>query len=477
MPNVQMPDGKIVQFPDTMKTEEINAVLDKQYGGKSAPAAAPEQGSGLLDKIGGAVKDYLKTDPEHPLAKGILHGLNTVGIGALQTVLEGGQKIRELTGMKSNQENVDSMRGFVAENRKGFESENKGSLRGKLGEMVGNTLPFLPLGGGTGGFINKVTTMAGQGGVIGALQPTTGEESRSSNALTGMAAGGGTAALLGAPFAVAKTKILPKQTENKLIQSALKPSTTMKQSVKDEISETMLQKKIPVSQGGLNKEQARIGDINKEIDTVISGKGKFLTQDQIMKQLEDLKAHYQNTKALPGEYVDEVQKVIDEFSQRPKIIMAEEAQAFKKDLHKELKGFYEKFQRYGVAKPEEWGEVRAKMASAFREGLVDQFPELSALNKEEGALLEVNKVLERAVGRIKNTNLIKLIPAVLSGGVSLKKYVGTLLIDHPYIKSKLAMAIRDARQKPSIGGVIPQVSKAAAVEATQSDKQKIYGEE
>jgi hypothetical protein len=35
--NVETPDGKIIEFPDSMGAKEINAILDKQYGKKSAP--------------------------------------------------------------------------------------------------------------------------------------------------------------------------------------------------------------------------------------------------------------------------------------------------------------------------------------------------------------------------------------------------------------------------------------------------------
>lgn len=237
-------DLEALQKGDLTKVSTPTLEYLQSGGQEAAPPAAPAQDTGLLNKIGGAVKDYLKTDPEHPLAKGILHGLNTVGIGALQAVLEGGQKLRELTGGKSNQRNVDSMRGFVAENRKEFENANKGSWIGKLGEIAGGTLPFLPLGGGSGGVINKVATMAGQGGIIGGLQPTTGNESKGVNTLTGTAVGAGTTAGIAALSTLAKfggklaseTLGITTGAGKGAVDEALKGGQAFKKAMRGEIS-------------------------------------------------------------------------------------------------------------------------------------------------------------------------------------------------------------------------------------------------
>ena len=369
-----------------------------------------------------------------PFSQGVLHGLKMSGLGALQAVLKG---IRSLIGMDSNQPNVSRVQSMIDEARKG----SPDTFAGKAGEFTGGTLPTLAMpGGASGSAIQRLIASAMQGGTIGALQPTSGDESRLKNTLTGAAVGGGTSAALSAPKAIAS--IMPDRTEGRLMQSALKPSTTMKQTVKDKIYETMLKEKIPVSSGGLEKTQESIKSINKEIDNVLSvGSNKEVSRDAVLQHLADLKAKYQKDKALPKEYVDEVEGVIKEFSQRDAMIPVQQAQEFKKDLYKELTGFYENFKRYGVVKPQEWGEVRAKLAEGLRTELVGQFPELATLNAREGSLIEVSKVLERAMGRISNTNLIKLIPAVLSGSTSITKYLGVLMADHPWIKSKVAMAI------------------------------------
>lgn len=53
MPNVQMPDGKVVSFPDSMSEDEINKVLSSQ-GGSEAPASAGSSWSHIPGMLGQA---------------------------------------------------------------------------------------------------------------------------------------------------------------------------------------------------------------------------------------------------------------------------------------------------------------------------------------------------------------------------------------------------------------------------------------
>lgn len=179
MPNVQTPDGKVIQFPDSMSTQEINNVLDKQYGGKTAPTPQPSDMSGL-EKFG----------------VGVGYGMKQAGQGALQAVLEGGQWIRNKLGLESNQSNVDKLQAMINSDKQAFSGLND-SWAAKGGELVGGTLPTLAMpGGAETKLIQRLLASGAQGATIGALQPTTGNESRLSNTLVGGAAGAGTSAAL-----------------------------------------------------------------------------------------------------------------------------------------------------------------------------------------------------------------------------------------------------------------------------------------
>jgi hypothetical protein len=76
------------------------------------------------------------------------------------------------------------------------ERQNEG-FAGKAGEFVGNVAPtFLIPGGGAKTVLGKVATSIGQGGVIGALQPTAKNESAAKNIAVGAVTGGGTSLAL-----------------------------------------------------------------------------------------------------------------------------------------------------------------------------------------------------------------------------------------------------------------------------------------
>ena len=169
MPNVQTPDGKIIEFPDTMKTEEINAVLDKQYGGETSPSKQENNMSGL-EKFG----------------VGVGYGMKQAGQGALQAVLEGGEYIRNKIGMKSNKPNVDRMQAIINEDKAAFKLLSDESGAAKAGEVVGGAIPTLAMPGGAArSIVSRMATSAGQGAIIGGLQPTSEGESRGTNAIVG----------------------------------------------------------------------------------------------------------------------------------------------------------------------------------------------------------------------------------------------------------------------------------------------------
>lgn len=368
--------------------------------------------------------------------------------------------IGQRLGLVSQQDMDAALRAMAEEKR------NEG-ISGSVGEFVGDVAPtFLLPGGGAKTIAGNLLKLGGIGGVIGASQPTATGDSVLKNTATGAGLGALTGGLFQTPKII--SKLLPKTAEQRLMQSALKLPTPLKQSVKDDIAETMIADKIPVSNGGLKKVRTSVDTINREIDDVIgAAPNQQVSRDAVITRIDDLKTKYQNTKALPEESVGEAQKVIDEFSLRPDSIPAQQAQEFKKDIYRDLKGFYEKYQKSGVVKPEAWGEARATMAKGLREELDNLFPELKNLNAKDAELIKVNQSLEKAMGRINNLNLLRLVPAIMSGSTSFGKYLGALMIDHPYVKSQLAFAIRKARTSNMGGKPSTGLAKITAEESTQ----------
>ena len=183
MPTYNVTDpttGKKVRLTgDSPPTEqELNGIFASIGGGDKpavAPTTAPETSGGS------------------PFIEGLKHGLKMSGYGALQTVLQGGQGIRELLGMESNQPNVNKVQSMIDESRKSFDPVKKSSpWAAGTGEFVGGTIPTLAMpGGAQKTLIQRLIASAMQGGTIGALQPTSEGESRLINTGTGMGFGAG----------------------------------------------------------------------------------------------------------------------------------------------------------------------------------------------------------------------------------------------------------------------------------------------
>ncbi len=103
-------------------------------------------------------------------------------------------------------------------------------------------------------------------------------------------------------------------------------------------------------------------------------------------------------------------------------------------------------------------EAQKGLALGLKDELAKAFPELSTLNAKDGALLDLQPALERAVQRTSNHQLLGIgtpiagaSAAVATGSAPLGVAAGLMkaIVDNPAVKSRLAFAIARA----SKGGV------------------------
>lgn len=128
---------------------------------------------------------------------GMGKGMMDIGTGALQRVLEGGEVIRNMTGTPSNQANIDRLASIVEQNNKVYKPLSDQSTAANVGNFIGGVAPILPIPGGVAGnALRRVGTSALAGGAVGALQPTTQNDSATDNALAGAATGGAMSGVL-----------------------------------------------------------------------------------------------------------------------------------------------------------------------------------------------------------------------------------------------------------------------------------------
>jgi hypothetical protein len=262
--------------------------------------------------------------------------------------------------------------------------------------------------------------------------------------------------------------VLLGKTPEEAYESALKPSTTLPQAQRSAIVQTGLSKEIPVSKSGMDKIGELIDSYNQQIkDEINADPTRPIDPNKVATRADQAKAKFANQVNAGGDLsaIDaSKQQFLNEQGATPGKLAppmnAADAQAMKQGTYQVLRG---KFGEQGSAAV----EAQKALARGLKEEIATQFPEISNLNANESRLLDLQPVLERAVNRISNHQLIGIGTPIagaatkaVTGSGSLGVAASTLksVLDNPFVKSKLAIAV-------SKGAKIPYAQAAARVGA------------
>lgn len=254
-------------------------------------------------------------------------------------------------------------------------------------------------------------------------------------------------------------------------ESALKPSTTIGEAQRANIVQAGLQNAIPVSKAGLEKISDLIDDYNSKIKAEIAkDPTRPIDPNAVATRADQAKARFANQVNAQGDLnaiEASKQQFLNEQGAQPgqaaPPMAADKAQAMKQGTYSVLKG---KFGEQGSASV----EAQKALARGLKEEIATQFPEISNLNAAESKLLDLQPILERAVNRIGNHQLIGIGTPVagaatkaVTGSGSLGVAVGAIkaVLDNPVVKSRLAIAV-------SKGAKIPISQASARVQAYSS---------
>lgn len=451
MPKVRMPDGILVDMPDNPSPElkaRLQAVLQKQQGAVPEPAQVPgrtfidpgtvetpkAESITLGDTLKGAITNIPSSGLEYGknIANAVIHPIETAK--TLGKVTQGGlAKGAQTLGMiPTTEENIplfDSVIDMFKERYGGVENLKK-------------TLSEDPVG-----FAADFSALMAGGG---ALAARTGLK-RTANIASKVSAA--TDPLIVAKGAVAGArKLIPKKVPERLYESAAKFSTTLTHDQRIALVNTALNEGVLPTEKGLRKANAIIEGLDKQITDTILGaakSGKTVSTNRIIQRLDELKPFYRNT-INPKEYLDDIEALAEKFkTAHGQRIPVDKAQAIKQNTYRLLKDKYGEMKGHLV-------ESQKTIARGIKEELAKKYPELTALNAREGALLELEKSLERAVARIENLNMVGIGTPISGAAVAAvtgsakagwMAMVGKSLLDHPKIKSRIAVALHRARMK------------------------------
>lgn len=460
-----------------------------------ASGAAPAADSGTLSKIW----DWAN--------KGLISGKTLVNLAGDMLPRDPAMKPGETSAdfLDRMQSHIDPDHPYLAALTSGLAGVDKdvaktiSSFSSPLSLALAGTGAATALPGAAGTVAKAITTasgagIAGKGATDIASAGTENTPEAWQQRLTGGAEmAGGTAAAIPGIKAAAGNALLLGKTPQEAYQSALKPSTTIPPGKVANIVNTGLTNEIPVSKAGIEKLGSLLDDLHDKVTAEIgAGQGKTIDPIAVASRADALKPKFANQVNPTGDLQaieDSKQEFLKNQEEPPAVgqgppnmrqIPAADAQAMKTGTYQQLKG-----KAYGELKSASI-EAQKALARGLKEELVNQFPELKDLNAAEGSLYDLQPVLEKAIQRQGNHQIMGIGTPIATGATKavtgssgLAAVAGAIkaVIDNPIVKSHLAIALDKAGISPGVAAARIQsyaggLAASVANSATGDDRNK-----
>ena len=413
-------------------------VLDEPTNERSLAgfgANVVESGGRFLGDIGTAIMNPLDT------AK---------AVGGL--ALGGFQKL--IPGEQGAEKNVDALVNLYVDRYGGLENLKKTAYE----DPVGMLADFATLAGG-GAMLAKGAGMAAKGANLAKTAEMVGKVGRVAGAIGEVA---DPLRMAGKGVALAAKPLKPAAA--RLYESALKPSLAAKNVPKvAEQIKTGLREGIPVSQAGVEKIGNLIDDLQGKITDEIAARGQAgakVSPMRIAARADETSAKFAK-QVNPEADLQAISGAKKEFLNRHAIrdpdgnilgyrmIPVAEAQAVKVGTYQQLRKKYGELSGASI-------EAQKALARGIKEELVAAIPELAELNARESKLINLDSQLQKAVARIRNHQIFGIGTPIVAAGVgavtestkaALVAGAIRAMIDHPGLKSRLAIVINSAGKR------------------------------
>ena len=273
-------------------------------------------------------------------------------------------------------------------------------------------------------------------------------------------AGGGVGATAGRM--AGKALQAPMVNEAKTImQSAIKPILAdLRDGDAAKAIDTMLEKGINVSKGGMEKLRTQIDALNQEIKAKIANSTATVSKAKVAGYLNDLLTQVKK-QVNPQADVEAVKTAFANFWNHPNLgrqIPVQEAQELKQGTYKALSD-----KAYTLGPKSAPVQAEKTLARGLKEEVATAVPGVAGLNAEESKMLKALNVAERRVLIDANKNPMGL--SLLAGNP--QKIAAFMADRSPLFKSLAArMLNRTAQAAPGLGGASGAAGGAAAGAAT-----------
>jgi hypothetical protein len=392
MPNVEMPDGKIIEFPDTMSKQEIDGILSKQY---------PSKQYSTMQKV---------TQTALPYAKPALE----IGGAVLGGVVGG------TGGAMSPTAPVTSPAGAIAGAGLGYAGGSR--IARKLEDYAYDKKPD---------DILTDVSKTGKDFVIGA----------------GLQAGG---PIIDKTLSVLGKKIATSGAPEWIMSRAIKTPTGARwqktlpeteYTAREAVVGKMLKEDINPNKYGRAVADKRISEIQDQVADIVSKIPKENTTGSydIIKSLNPLKQEAKFS-SIAEEAVPAISK-IEQSVIKKGLMNPEEMQMLKQQFYKDInwdrtKPIIDSAGRF----TENARKAIAHEAMVRLEGFA---PELKALNKNEAIYLDMQKAIEKTIERYENSNVMGIGAKILSlRNIGLA--MSEMILGTPSMKATLARTLYKA---------------------------------
>ena len=230
-----------------------------------------------------------------------------------------------------------------------------------------------------------------------------------------------------------------------LYESALKIPPSVPKDIRDQAVKTGIEGKYTPNEKQLARLQTDIESTNRQIATAIDnlGKaGKKVDTAEVLKRVDQLKDFYKNAPD-PTPYLKQLDEIKDGVLKfRGKSIPTDEAQKIKQTIYQLNKKHYGEMKGLDI-------EANKAIARGLKEEIFKQNPTIGELNAKDSALINLEEVLERAVKRIRNYDVVRLGDTIAAGvGAASGGPVGAVatgmakrVMESPEVKARIAFAI------------------------------------
>lgn len=239
-----------------------------------------------------------------------------------------------------------------------------------------------------------------------------------------------------------------KPVQKYFYESALKIPPSVPKALRDVAIEKGIQGQYVPSHKGLEKLKADMEAVNNQIADIIdigTTSGKSVDTGSALSRLDDLREFYKNAPK-SQEYLKE----LDDFADMVKIshgqkLTLKQAQQMKRTIYQLEKKHYGEMKGLEV-------ESNKALARGLKEEIVKLEPDIAKLNADDSAMINLDNVLERAVNRIRNYDVIRwgdtfmtLTGAVVGGpGGAVGAGITKRILEDAAVKSRIAFALSKA---------------------------------